>query len=153
MQTQIPTGHKRSRVSSKTSPEVPVDPGAEMEVDSSPLDNITNDASHEPDTVPAPDTLDTNTETDMQPRTPDMQSEPNESEMPLPDDDETHKSDETSAEDDVDKEGSGKFVPPPTVEDAKLAYKDIQEILQPWRKTGAGHKDPGLDLLLQKMAW
>ena len=67
-----------------------------------------------------------------------------------PDDDETHKSDETSAEDDVGKEGSGKFVPPPTVEDATLAYKDIQEILQPWRKTGAGHKDPGLNLLLRK---
>ena len=61
----------------------------------------------------------------------------------------THESDETSAEDDVDKD-SGIFVPPPTVEDAKLAYKDIQEILQPRRKTGAGHKDPGLDLLLRK---
>ena len=104
--SQIPPGHKRPRVSSKTSPEVPVDLGAEMEVDSSPLDNITNDASHEPDTVPAPDTPDMNTETDMQPWMPDMQSELNKSKMPPPNDDETHKSDETSAEDDVDKEGS-----------------------------------------------
>ena len=52
--------------------------------------------------------------------------------MPPPDDDETH-GDENSADDDVDTEGSGKFIPPPTVEDAKLAYKDIQEILHPQR--------------------
>ena len=69
--------------------------------------------------------------------------------MPPPDDDETY-GDENSADDDVDTEGSGKFIPPPTVEDAKLAYKDIQEILHPQRKKGAGHKDPGLDLLLRK---
>ena len=91
MQTQIPPSHGRPRLSSKTSPEAPVDLGAEMEVDSSLLDNITNDASHEPDTVPAPDTLDMNTETDMQPQMPNMQSEPNESEMLPPNDDNTRE--------------------------------------------------------------
>jgi hypothetical protein len=38
-----------------------------MEVDSCPWDNITNDASHEPGTVPAPNALDMDVETNTQP--------------------------------------------------------------------------------------
>jgi hypothetical protein len=59
-------------------------------------------ASCEPDTVPVSNVLDTDAKTNVQPQTPDTQSELlNEPKMPLPDVDRTHKGDEKSTEDDV----------------------------------------------------
>jgi hypothetical protein len=66
---------------------------------------------------------------------------PDEPETLLSGNNDTHEDeDDANAEDDIDKEGNGKFMPLPTVEEAKLAYKDIQEILHPQRKTGPGHR-------------
>ena len=56
---------------------------------------------------------------------------------------------EDDSDNDVNGEGGGRFVPSPTVEDAKSAYTDIKEILKPKRNKGPGHKDPKLDLLLR----
>jgi hypothetical protein len=44
----------------------------------------------------------------------------------------------------------GNYSPAPTLEDAKSALDDLTTILKPPRKTGAGYKDPGLDLVLRK---
>ena len=42
----------------------------------------------------------------------------------------------------------GKQRQAPTLDQAKAALKDLKNILDPPRKTGAGHKDPGLDLFV-----
>jgi hypothetical protein len=44
---------------------------------------------------------------------------------------------------------AGRFVPPPSIDDAKKALVDLTQLLRPRRETGAGYKDPGLDLLLR----
>ncbi|KDQ56240.1 hypothetical protein JAAARDRAFT_79306 [Jaapia argillacea MUCL 33604] len=44
---------------------------------------------------------------------------------------------------------SGKFEPPPSIEEAKRALKDIRDILSPWRKKGKGHLPFQGDDLLQ----
>ena len=139
---------KRARVSSKFPPEVPVNHGNEMEVDSSLLNNITNDTPHELDIVPATNALHTDMETNTQPQVPAELL--NQSEILPLNDSEMHEAGENHAEGDVDIKCSGSFIPPPAVDDAKLAYKDVQEILYPRKKTGAGRKGPGLDLLLRK---
>ena len=41
------------------------------------------------------------------------------------------------------------YVPAPSLDVAKLALHDIKQILRPRRKSGAGYKDPGFNLLLQ----
>ena len=43
----------------------------------------------------------------------------------------------------------GLFEPPPTIDVAKLALADIKRVLKPHRDTGAGYKDPKIDLLLR----
>ena len=43
----------------------------------------------------------------------------------------------------------GPFEPPPTIDVARLALADIKLVLKPNRDTGAGYKDPGIDLLMQ----
>ena len=40
---------------------------------------------------------------------------------------------------------SGKYVFPPSLDDASAAFKDITNILKPPRKKGHGYKDAGLD--------
>ena len=42
----------------------------------------------------------------------------------------------------------GNFLPPPSIESAKSALADIKNLLKPPRDTGAGYKDPNLDLVL-----
>lgn len=42
------------------------------------------------------------------------------------------------------------FIPPPTAESAAAALGDLLRLLWPPRKTGAGYKDPRLDLLLRR---
>ncbi|EDR07751.1 uncharacterized protein LACBIDRAFT_327704 [Laccaria bicolor S238N-H82] len=44
----------------------------------------------------------------------------------------------------------GKQRQAPTLDQARAALKDLKEILDPPRKTGAGHKDPSLDLFVRK---
>jgi hypothetical protein len=44
---------------------------------------------------------------------------------------------------------AGQFIPPPTINEARLALVDLKLILRPPRSSGWGHKDPKLDLLLR----
>jgi hypothetical protein len=44
----------------------------------------------------------------------------------------------------------GKLREAPTLIQALAALKDLRDILNPPRKTGAGHKDPGFDLFVRQ---
>ncbi|KAG2758099.1 hypothetical protein P692DRAFT_20683304, partial [Suillus brevipes Sb2] len=43
---------------------------------------------------------------------------------------------------------AGQFIPPPTLDEARLALVDLRLTIQPPRSKG-GYKDPKLDLLLR----
>jgi hypothetical protein len=70
--------------------------------------------------------------------------------LPASVEEENNEGEDRHHEPEEESETRGKFTPPPTIESAKAALTDIKVILNPMRKSGKGHKDPGLDLLLRK---
>jgi hypothetical protein len=42
---------------------------------------------------------------------------------------------------------AGTFQPPPSMDEARMACNDLNNILRPRRSSGIGYKDPGLDLM------
>ena len=51
----------------------------------------------------------------------------------------------SSPERDPDSERQGTQLHPPSKEEARRTYEDLQSILKPKRKNGPGHVDPGFD--------
>src|SRR5882762_2531104 len=47
------------------------------------------------------------------------------------------------------KPTTGTFRPPPSVDEARMAHEDLNNILRPQRSSGIGYKDPGLDLMFR----
>jgi hypothetical protein len=65
-------------------------------------------------------------------------------------DDEDEDDDGRDSEDDNTPVNSALFVPAPSMEEARAALADLGQILRPQRNSGAGYKNPKLDLLLRR---
>lgn len=113
-------------------------PDSVKEANLYPCDDIINEPLNRLETVPVPEIQDEDSE---------MHS--TEADTPLQAADEPkHEPDDDRAcdNDNIDKEGSGKFV---------LLLKGLGQpirIFNPWRKTGAGHKDTGLGVQMWLLA-